>query len=48
MVEGLTERQLRRIEQGESGATTAALNALAKAHGMDANAYMEKLANAIK
>jgi hypothetical protein len=42
-VEGLTERQLRRIEQGECRATTGALTALAKAHGLDVNAYMESL-----
>jgi hypothetical protein len=47
-VEGLTERQLRRIEQGESRATTSALTALAKAHGLEANAYMERLAKAMQ
>ena len=47
-VEGLTERQIRRIEQGESRATTAAITTLAKAHGLDANAYMEKLSKAIR
>jgi hypothetical protein len=47
-VEGLTERQLRRIEQGECRATTAALTALAKAHRLDTNAYMERLANAMQ
>jgi Protein of unknown function (DUF2442) len=46
-IEGLTERQLRRIEQGESRATTAAITALANAHGLNANAYMEKLTKAI-
>ena len=46
-VEGLTERQLRRIERGECRATTAAITALAKAHGLDANAYMERLAKAM-
>jgi ribosome-binding protein aMBF1 (putative translation factor) len=45
-VEGLTERQLRRIERGESRATTAAITALAKAHGLDPNSYMERLAQA--
>jgi hypothetical protein len=44
-VDGLTERQLRRIEQGESRATPSAITALAKAHGLDANSYMDKLAN---
>jgi hypothetical protein len=47
-VHGLTERQIRRIEQGECRATTGALSALAKAHGLDANAYMERLAKALK
>ncbi len=47
-VEGITERQLRRIEQGECRATTSALAALAKAHGLDVNAYMESLAKAMK
>ena len=47
-VEGLTERQLRRIEQGECRATTAALTALAKAHGLDVNAYMDGLAKAMQ
>jgi hypothetical protein len=46
-VEGLTERQLRRIEQGECKATTGALNALATAHGLDVNAYMEELTKAM-
>jgi hypothetical protein len=43
-VEELTERQLRRIERGECRATAAAIAALAKAHDLDANAYMERLA----
>jgi Helix-turn-helix domain len=47
-VEGLTERQLRRIEQGECRATTPALTALARAHGLDVNAYMDRLANAMQ
>ncbi len=47
-VEGLTERQLRRIEQGECRATAAAITALAKAHGIDANFYMERLTQAMK
>jgi hypothetical protein len=47
-VEGLTERQLRRIERGECRATTAAITALAKAHRLDANVYIERLAKAIR
>jgi len=46
-VDGLTERQLRRIEQGECRATSAAIVALANAHGLDANTYMEKLTKAM-
>jgi hypothetical protein len=46
-VEGLTERQVRRIEHGECRATSAAINALAKAHGVDANTYMERLTEAM-
>lgn len=46
-VDGLTERQLRRIEQGECRATTAALTALAHAHGLGVNAYMDTLAKAM-
>jgi hypothetical protein len=46
-VDGITERQLRRIEQGECRATMNALRDLAKAHGLDVNTYMEKVANAM-
>jgi hypothetical protein len=42
-VEGLTDRQVRRIEHGVCRATAGALAALAKAHGLDLNAYMDKL-----
>ncbi len=48
MIEGLTERQLRRIEQGESRATRAALGTLAKAHGLAVNDYMDRLSKAMK
>jgi hypothetical protein len=47
-VEGLNERQLRRIEQGECRATHAAITALAKAHDLEANAYMEQVASAMQ
>lgn len=43
-VAGLTDRQLRRIETGECRATSNALHALAKAHGVSVNAYMESVA----
>jgi hypothetical protein len=46
-VEGLTDRQVRRIEQGICRATTGALVALAKAHRLDVKAYMDKLAKAM-
>lgn len=46
-VAGITERQLRRIEQGECRATTGALAALAKAHHLEVGAYMEALAKAM-
>ncbi len=46
-IEGLTERQLRRIEQGECRATRTALTTLARAHGLDTNTYLERLAKAL-
>jgi hypothetical protein len=46
-VKGITERQLRRIEQGECRATTNALRVLARAHGLDVNAYMAAVAKAM-
>ncbi|OWK39150.1 DUF2442 domain-containing protein [Fimbriiglobus ruber] len=47
-VVGLTDRKLRRIEHGECRATTTALAALARAHGLNANEYLEKLAKAMR
>jgi hypothetical protein len=47
-VSGLTDRQVRRIELGESRATTGALAALAKAHGLSVNEYMDRVAKAMK
>jgi hypothetical protein len=46
-VEGITERQLRRIEHGECRATLSALRDLAKAHGLVVSDYMENVANAM-
>lgn len=46
-VEGLTDRHLRRIEQGECRATASALRDLAKTHGMNVNDYMDELAKAM-
>ena len=44
----LTERQLRRIEQGEGRATSKALAALAAAHGLALDDYLDRLAKAMK
>jgi Helix-turn-helix domain len=46
-VAGLTDRQLRRIEHGLCRATTSALQALARTHGLDVNVYLDKLAQAM-
>lgn len=43
-VTGLSERQVRRIESGESTATAESAEALAAAHGMDTDEYLEALA----
>ena len=43
---GLTDRQLRRIESGECRATTTALAALARAHSLSVNLYLDQLAQA--
>jgi hypothetical protein len=43
-VAGLSERQVRRIEAGESTATVDAIDRLAAAHGMDADAYLAAVA----
>lgn len=43
-VPGLSDRQVRRIESGQSTATSASVDALAAAHGMDADAYLEAVA----
>ena len=42
-VTGITERHLRRIEQGKQRATTKALNALAKTHKMELSEYTSAL-----
>jgi len=42
-IEGLTARQIGRIENGQCRATLSALQKLAKAHNMSVNEYMEKL-----
>ncbi len=43
-IDGLTERHLRRIEQGKQSFTSSALHALAKAHAMEIEDYMKELA----
>src|ERR1044071_1923126 len=46
-VAGLSEKQLGRIERGECRLTSNAIEALAKAHKLNPNDYMEKLARAV-
>jgi hypothetical protein len=43
-IQGLTDRQLRRIEHGEQMASTKALESLAQAHGFEIGDYMSRLA----
>jgi len=43
-ISGLSDKQLRRIENGESRLTSNATEALAKAHNLDPNEYLKKLA----
>lgn len=45
-VAGLSERQVRRIEQGAT-VTAGAVDALAEAHGMDADTYLNEVAERI-
>ena len=45
---GLTDRHLRRIEKGETRATSKALEQLAEAHGMSMTDYMNKLAELLE
>jgi hypothetical protein len=47
-IAGLTDRHLRRIEQGEQGITKTALEALASAHQMEVGQYMNELARLTK
>jgi len=44
----LSEKQLGRIEKGECRLTSNAIDALAKAHKMEPNEYMKKLAEALE
>ena len=45
-VEGLSARQVRRVEKGKS-ASLAALEKLARAHGLETNEYLEEIAREI-
>jgi hypothetical protein len=47
-IPGLSNKQLRRIERGESRATSNALEKLAKAHSLELNDYLERLAQALE
>jgi hypothetical protein len=43
-IDGLTERQLRRVEHGEQAVTPAAMRALARAHDLSPTDYLDRLA----
>jgi hypothetical protein len=47
-IAGLSEKQLRRIENGECRLTSNAIEALAKAHKLEPNEYMKKLSEALR
>ena len=47
-IEGVTQRNLRRVEHGQIPATKATLEALADAHGRPLEDYLKKLANRLK
>ena len=47
-ISGLTERQVRRVEQGESTPRSATLKKLADAHGLDLDQYLKELAKRSK
>jgi len=44
---GLSERQVSRIEKGEGSTKADTLRLFAKAHGMEFDAYLDAVANAI-
>lgn len=46
-IEGLTDRQLRRIESGEARPSVATLQALAEAHDLSFNDYLEELGQVV-
>jgi DNA-binding transcriptional regulator YiaG len=47
-IAGLTERQVRRVEQGESAPRTETLRKLAAAHGLSLDGYLKELAKRSK
>lgn len=47
-IDGLTDRHLRRIEQGQQPATKVSLEALARAHEMELAKYMNELAKRLR
>ncbi len=46
-IKGISDKQLRRIESGESRATSNAIDVLSKAHGLSASEYMAKVADTL-
>lgn len=47
-IAGLSDKQVRRIERGQCRSTSRALEKLAKAHGLETNDYMQRVAEAMK
>lgn len=47
-IEGLTDRQLRRIESGDARPSAATLRALARAHTLSFDDYLEELGNMLR
>jgi len=47
-IPGLSDKQLRRIERGESRLTSSAARKLAKAHGMTPNEFLEKVTQELR
>jgi hypothetical protein len=47
-IEGISDKQLRRIESGNCRLTTNAIEALAKTHKLTPNEYLERLAGALE
>jgi hypothetical protein len=46
-IPGISEKQLRRLENGESRLTSHAIESLAQAHKLAPNDYMQKLAESL-